>query len=48
MMADAEYYESRAVRELASELKNHEGGAIPQYDVQEPATFGVGHLEGVI
>jgi hypothetical protein len=48
LVQEAEYYENRAIRELANELKNHEGGAIPQYDVQEPATFGVGHLEGVI
>jgi len=48
LVQEAEYYEGRAIRELASELKNHEGSGIPQYDVQEPATFGAGAIQGVI
>jgi hypothetical protein len=48
LMQEAEYYEARALKRLGAELKNHEGAGIPQYDIQEPATFGAGALEGVI
>lgn len=48
LVGEAEYYEGRAIRELANELKNHEGGGIPGYDMQEPSTFGVGWMEGVV
>jgi hypothetical protein len=48
LVGEAEYYERRALRELSDELKNHEGAGIPQYEIQEPATFGAGGVEGVI
>ena len=48
LVQEAEYYENRAIRELVTELTNYEGAAIPQLDIQNPAIFGAGALEGVV
>jgi hypothetical protein len=46
---EADYYESRAIRELEKELVNYEvtNGA-PQFDIQSPEIFGAGTISGVI
>jgi hypothetical protein len=49
LFAEARQFEALAIRELEHELMSyHGGGAIPQYDVQEPALFGAGAIEGAI
>ena len=46
---EAEVYENRALRELGKELVDYEGEAsLPKYDIQSPALFGAGNIEGVI
>lgn len=46
---EADYYESRAIRELEKELVNYEvtNGA-PAFDIQSPDTFGAGTISGVM